>query len=411
MANILHLNGSPILLGGTIFGVDVVVLSLTEGGDGVLTLTVLPDTAFSVTISGATDTTYNGTYTTDVNGTTLTESALASGPLCLKRPTITGTPVVGNTLSRDSGGLWIGQEGMEITQRWYVGGTAVPYTAFYIPTMDDFKPKYPDVGSTVTLRETATDSNGSTSEDSAATSAVTAPASITKFVIVGASIIEQSCGRYLDRTNSTMTTAIQGAPYNQSGVEIYGYGVSATTLTDGPYLLERARESFPDAAIVLHLGGGDVNSYAPFSTATPSEAAAFQSAFEAIVTKANELAGDIYIGSITFRTNGGATPENPDIGSKPFNETDQPLDGTKPFEGVIPVLIDQQTSGTSITTYNRPYFDFYRKMLENFDTWLEGDGIHPNATGEAGLRDWLVETIDTILDGGEPAEITERTVT
>lgn len=64
-----------------------------------------------------------------------------------------------------------------------------------------------------------------------------------------------------------------------------------------------------------------------------------------------------------------------------------------------------------MASYGRPKFDFYRIMLQNYDTWLSTDRIHPTADGYTAFRAWIVARMAEVLGGVQPAQLTERVYT
>lgn len=379
----------------TLDGVDVLG---DATGTGPWTYTV-PDSASSQTVAWVVS------VTNSEGSETATDSEVVpanlTAPVALSAPSISlAMPIPGATVTITEG-TYSGTPAPTIVGTLTLGGVDVTGDmvglSYTIPS-----------GTTggVALVWSETASNGvspSVTQQAGATVNVAAPGLPTAIVIVGASIVEQSFGRNLNTPNASATSALQAAGYN---IPIYGYGISALRLashnTGDPNFsrgwadaLEDVRAVHPNAWIVVHLGGGDVTAYRPYGTATTTELNNFQADFDAMLASINADGGTFFVGSQTFRDYGDVTFYDPDTGSRPFNENI-----------VIPTLATDHPF--SLTSYGRPKFDFYRWMLQDFENRLETDNVHPNPTGEADMRAYVVATLATILGGSEPAEIPER---
>ncbi|MGR3448998.1 MAG: LamG-like jellyroll fold domain-containing protein [Paracoccus sp. (in: a-proteobacteria)] len=99
--------------------------------------------------------------------------------------------------------------------------------------------------------------------------------------------------------------------------------------------------------------------------------------------------------SMSFRDYDDTTFQNPDAGSKLYNEN---------------LLLPWITANfpQAMTSYGRPVFDHYRRVLQDFETWLSADNVHLTSDGYAQDREWIISVIASVLGGVEPAEIVER---
>jgi hypothetical protein len=93
---------------------------------------------------------------------------LINAPANTAVPTITGTAQVGQTLTRTTG-TWTGSPTPTYTQQWYANGVAIvgATNTTYVPIMGQ-------IGQTITVVVTGTNTAGSASATSAATAAVIA---------------------------------------------------------------------------------------------------------------------------------------------------------------------------------------------------------------------------------------------
>ena len=146
----------------------------------------------------------------------------ASVPVNISVPTITGTPQVGQMLT-GAHGSWTNSP-TSYADQWY--NSAEPSTgAIFGATSLTYSPQTTDVGSTLTLRESATNAAGSSAEAiSAATARVTAaPAS----GIVNGSFEAPSIATYAYRPSSSWTLI------GNAGIQHNGSGWGAPNAPDG----------------------------------------------------------------------------------------------------------------------------------------------------------------------------------
>jgi hypothetical protein len=345
-------------------------------------------------------------------GTSAAQGVAGLAPAVLTAPGLSDlTPAPGETVTVTEG-AYSGTPAPKVTGTLSLGGKDV--TAEMVG-LDYTIPVETADGTTLVWSETA--GNGVAPNVTQTASAMVKEAGTvvmpTEIVVLGASLVHESFGNAYDsatqtwgKPNGTVTSALQTAAGLKTAIPVYGYGIPGARLEyrsdyDIPSAADRidiVRATFPNALIVVHMGGGNVTLYRPYSSIKASEKTTWQTEMGALAAKA--AADDkVLVGSLTFRDYGGTTFLDPDNGSRPFNEVDDP-----DFTGIVPAL-----AGTaSLTSHGRPFFDFYRWMLLDFENRLDTDNVHLNAQGEADMRAYVVETLATILGGGEPAEIPER---
>lgn len=238
-----------------------------------------------------------------------------------------------------------------------------------------------------TYTVTASNSTGQAVSDTFAL-VVAASTAIDAVVVIGASLMNSMFGRSLTTANSTATSLLQAAGHN---LPVYGWATNGAQLADAVAHYDAARAAFPNALIISHIqGGGNITSVRPY----PGGQAEFDLRLAEFAAAAE---GDtrFYPASITFRDYDDTTFINPDNGSKPYNENI-----------VIPWIAANFPH--AMAPYGRPKLDYYRRVLQDFETWLQADNIHLTATGVTQFRQWIVARIADLLNGVTPAEITER---
>lgn len=216
---------------------------------------------------------------------------------------------------------------------------------------------------------------------------VAAPAPIDGVVVIGASLMEFMFGKDLATPNADASTMLANAGYD---IPVYGYATPGYRLASADSDYTAARAAHPNALIISHYGGNNVSDSRPY----PGGQTTFNTGLSDLLTAAQ---GDdrFYPMAITFRDYDDTTFQNPDNGSRPYNDN-----------LLIPWMTEHFPH--AVTSYGRPVFDNYRRVLQDFETWLSGDNVHLNSTGYAGFKPWIIARIADVLSGTEPAEITER---
>lgn len=209
-------------------------------------------------------------------------------------------------------------------------------------------------------------------------------------VVIGASIMNNAFGKNLTTPHNTATNLLAAEGHN---LPVYGWATGSTTLADADEHYLEARAAFPNALIVMHFGGNDVSSFRPY----PGGLATIESRLAALLAVTQ---GDarFYPASLTFRDYDDTTFQNPNNGSRPYNEN---------------VLIPWIAANFphAMANYGRPKLDFYRRVLVDFETWLSTDNVHLAGTGTTQFRAWLIARVADLLEDVTPPLIEERVYT
>ena len=214
-----------------------------------------------------------------------------------------------------------------------------------------------------------------------------APSSADSVVIIGASLMEAMFGSDLSTPSAEATSLLAAAGHD---VPVYGYTTPGAWLEQADAHYSAARAAHPNALILAHFWGNNISDGRPY----PGGQSLFDTGLADLLAVAQ---GDdrFYPMSASFRDYDDTTFQNPDAGSKPYNEN---------------LLLPWITANfpQAMTSYGRPVFDHYRRVLQDFERWLSADNIHLTPTGYTEDRAWIVSVIASVLDGLEPAEIVER---
>jgi hypothetical protein len=158
----------------------------------------------------------------------------ATRPESTTPPTIAGAPMVGQTLTGSQAG-WTNQP-LTVTDQWFscdAGGTAC--TAAGGATSLRYVVQADDVGRSFVLRETATNANGSTTTDSAATSAVVSGTAYFTTSLTGVTSITTPYTWTFDPgvPSSSGSFFIDGVRHTIAGPPPYRYTIQVAELASG----------------------------------------------------------------------------------------------------------------------------------------------------------------------------------
>ena len=206
-------------------------------------------------------------------------------------------------------------------------------------------------------------------------------------VVIGASLMAAMFGKNLTTPHAAATSQLAGLGHS---VPVYGYATSGVRLAAAVEQYTSARAAHPNALILMHLGGNDVSADRPY----PGGQSTIDTGLANLLAVA---AGDarFYPASLTFRDYDDLTFQDPSRGAKPYNDN---------------ILIPWIAANfpQAMAPYGRPKLDYYRRVLQSFDTWLSADNVHLTASGYTAFREWIVARMADLLSGQTPAEITER---
>ena len=185
-------------------------------------------------------------------------------------------------------------------------------------------------------------------------------APIDAIVVIGASLMNSMFGRSLTTPHATATSLLQAAGHN---LPVYGWATNGAQLAESDDHYTAARAAFPNALILSHFGGGNVTSIRPY----PGGQTQFTDGLAELMAVA---AGDtrFYPASMSFRDYDDTTFITPANGSKPYNEN-----------LLIPWIAANFPH--AMASYGRPKLDYYRRVLQDFETWLVADNIRLTAFG------------------------------
>jgi len=209
------------------------------------------------------------------------------------------------------------------------------------------------------------------------------PAEIDSVVVIGASLMNSMFGNSLTTPNTTVE-------YNGQSIPVYGHAVGGATLEAAPTYYNAARAAHPNALIISHFGGNDVTNNRPY----PGGESTFNTRLSNLLNAARDD-DRYYPANLTFRNYDGMAFQDPSRGTKPYNEN------------IIQPWI-QTNFPHAIAPYGRPKFDFYRKVLQDHDTWLSSDNVHLTASGYTSFKTWILDKVVEVLNDQVPVELEER---
>lgn len=200
-------------------------------------------------------------------------------------------------------------------------------------------------------------------------------------VVIGASIVKASFGQSLVTPNAVATSY-----FNHEGVEVYGYGWSGYDLSQLIPKVGEALAAFPDGdtRFIIQAGGNDVTALRPYSTATALELSTFQSEFDSLLAILSDVWNDTLITDLTFRNYDNTTLFNQDNGSRPFIDSIY-----KPARNSLYTNVD----GNSV-------LDWYNYVRNNYSVMLSADNVHMSPAGETMLREFTLNRVSYLFDGG-----------
>ena len=217
------------------------------------------------------------------------------------------------------------------------------------------------------------------------------PAAVDSVVIIGASLENSMFGKSLATAHATATSLLAAKGHS---LPVYGYATNGARMVDAVAHYNAARAAFPNALIVSGFGGGNITNLRPYAAMSQAGRDALLADMAAFAAAA---AGDArhYPISLSFRDYDDATFQNPANGAKPFND-----------ELYIPWIAENWPH--AMGQAGRPKIDNYRRVLLDFETWLQTDNIHLTTPGVTGDRQFIIDRIADILAGNVIPEIAER---
>ncbi len=310
---VVRANAAPTISSATISGTATVGQTLTASSSGVTGYPAPTETyqwnAGGVAISGATSSTFviTGTQVGSVITVTITEtngsgnaSATSSGTSsvipansapAIASATISGTPTQNQTLTASYSGV-TGYPAPTITYQWYANGVAISGA-----TSSTYTLGLSLVGSTITVRVTATNSSGSAAATSGATSAVAyanlAPG-ISAATISGSTISGQ--------TLTAHSSGVTGYPAPTETYQWYSNGSAISGATASTYTLTDA-----EIGTVITVVITESNTSGPDASATSSPTATITHANIAPAIATATISGTTTQGQTLTATASGVT--------------------------------------------------------------------------------------------------------
>ncbi|MGE5943776.1 MAG: fibronectin type III domain-containing protein, partial [Flavobacteriales bacterium] len=213
------------------------------------------------------------------------------------------------------------------------------------------------LNTTYNLVVRAVDAAGNESENSNTQtfSTVEDVASITRFIMIGASVINNSF------VENTMLSLINTAYPNET-VEFYNEAINGATSTAMAGYIDDIMNKYPYDAnkntyVMVHIGGNDVTRTRPYSTATEGEKTTLTNNLIYILNAIDEKGFTPVLNMISFRDYDDTTHDNEENGALPYNENIiKPLILSRNLELAYP-------DGTS---FFQPYEVFYN----DYETYL-----------------------------------------
>lgn len=207
-----------------------------------------------------------------------------------------------------------------------------------------------------------------------------------RIIVVGASIMDEVFGD----NNGVLPPTAKGTHIAEArflsvhglNIDVYEHSVRGETIDDlagriDSVLAGYSTEDYP-TYVFIHDGGNDVSATRPYSGVAGAVITAWNADIEyicdAVVTKGFEPV----LSEITFRNYDDTTIVQEDQGSLPYNTN---------------IYYPQQVvySPDFIRGDSTRAFQLYGLMKQNYDTWIQSDGIHPTSVGEIGLRNHIVD--------------------
>jgi len=214
-------------------------------------------------------------------------------------------------------------------------------------------------------------------------------------IIVGASIVQQAFGQDLTLTNEDVMSKLAANGVNN--IDFYGYGFSGFRVGNILERIDTALEAFPDATLIVHIGGNDVTATRPYASRTQEQVDQFTLDIETLLARFSGIEDQLILIPLTYRSY--AWPFDDDsifidgaAGSEPFNVNEY-----------LPRIPDRHKNidGNHI-------LDWFNLTRNNRFSYSGSDGIHLNRTGNEALRQITADRLDFLINGGERPRVINR---
>lgn len=226
------------------------------------------------------------------------------------------------------------------------------------------------------------------------TTVVLNPAEIQNFLIVGASIMDTSM------VPATLET-LMDATYTNSSSTFYNEAVAGWKTADlaaGIDAILATYVAVPEMLVMIHIGGGDISAQRPYSNSTAAEITAFTTDITYVVDAITAAGFVPILADVTYR----------DYTTVPLTTVNSEVIGSNPYnDNIYTTLIQALTPDFSYGSGNS-YLQFYNEFYNESATVFNADGVHPNSTGQAVLRQRFVDSIGHYnFVGSAPDQVTK----
>ena len=141
-------------------------------------------------------------------------------------------------------------------------------------------------------------------------------------VIVGASIVQQAFGQDLSQTDDRIMNKLRDNGVDN--IDFYSYGFTGSRISDILSRIDTVLATFPDAKVIVHIGGNDVTATRPYATRTTDQVERFTSDIEALTAKFSGIEDQLILVPLTYRAYANIYEDDSmfldgSTGSEPFN--------------------------------------------------------------------------------------------
>jgi len=206
-------------------------------------------------------------------------------------------------------------------------------------------------------------------------------------IMMGSSIVEQPFGQDLTQTNSQVMARL--AENGVNNIDFYGYGFSGQTVGGILPAVSNALEVFPQAHIVIMIGGNDVTRDRAYASRTAEQAANFTRDLDNLVARFEGIEDQLFLVPLTYSS---------------YNEPQMFEDGSR---GVEPFNVYEylpRIPESQLNVDGNPVLDMFNFTRNNRIT-LGSDGIHFNRFGLDQQRLFIADRIPYLINGGEIPDI------
>jgi hypothetical protein len=92
----------------------------------------------------------------------------------------------------------------------------------------------------------------------------------------------------------------------------------------------------------------------------------------------------------------GHTPIFSNLTFRSYADLKYESQGSDPYNTNIVNIVAQKESPDFVDSNGIPYINFYTLLYNNKRGWIKNDGVHPNDTGEVGIRNYVVSKLAEI---------------